>query len=528
MVFAFVVFTACGDSNKNEEELKEIESIFDHIAMESELNSKTESESESESETETETETESQEKIGEHLYVVIPELSSAELSSKAQKLVDEVADKTGLLTTLKYDNVHTSSPTGTCEILLGNTNRLESQNAIVLLKENDYICRWDTSKLVICGGSDGATVEAVQRFITEIVPTSTQYSLMGKNSGFEQIDGIVEDTASNEDEATVLDSTINGYCINEFSIVYDSNNRFGEKMMAEILRDVIKSRSGYLLDVISSEKITDKTVKMITLSVDERVTSGIENINGNIELKGANGYTLSIVVSEFIEDIDESTDNGVITLTIDKKINASKTFSDIRLMTYFVKKLGDAQSLLELLDVLALDKNDVYVIANIDEKLYENVSRNLPKGYTIYKAPSFSKGIAVVYKVGYLKNISAKSKEHSLDLEFELSDGEKLRYSYFVNVDSELASTLFDSSMPKTICFFENADSFETFGLKTVIQGNSTLNYKAVNYKMMIGDFICEDTNSLTVKNTYEKLSCFAKIYINVSDRLLNLYNSLE
>ena len=56
VILLFGILTSCGDSNKNEEELKEIESIFDHIANESELHNKTETETEAETESETETE----------------------------------------------------------------------------------------------------------------------------------------------------------------------------------------------------------------------------------------------------------------------------------------------------------------------------------------------------------------------------------------------------------------------------------------------------------------------------------------
>ena len=161
-----LLIISCGKSDKNKEELEEIESIFEHIAKESEL---------ANTETETETQTETQTDVGEHLYVVIPERSSSALSTKAQELVDGLAEQTGLLVTLKYDNVHESSPTGTCEILIGNTNRLESQNAAVLLKENEYLCRWDTGKIVICGGGDEASVDSLERFIVEVLPGATRY-----------------------------------------------------------------------------------------------------------------------------------------------------------------------------------------------------------------------------------------------------------------------------------------------------------------------------------------------------------------
>ena len=53
------------------------------------------------------------------------------------------------------------------------------------MKTNDYLCRWDDGALVICGRSDSATVFAIDKFIVDILPTSSQYSLMFADAHFE-------------------------------------------------------------------------------------------------------------------------------------------------------------------------------------------------------------------------------------------------------------------------------------------------------------------------------------------------------
>ena len=551
------VFVSCGDSDKNKEELEEIESIFEHLANESELDGEKETESETQTETETETETEEQTVIGQRLYVVIPKTASAKLVAEAQELVDGLIEKSGLLVTLKYDYAFASAPAGTCEILIGDTNRLESQNASTVLKQDDYVCRWDTGKLVICGGSDDATAEAVGRFIDDVLPNVTKYLLMENEGGFAKDDKIVQ-TESNADTESLLEnssetessketesakesefeqnietvpkrSTINGYGVNEFSIVYDSENKFNEEWMAEIVGAFIKVNSGYLLDVISSDDLTSSTGRTITLLIDDSVASGIESADGNIILKGANAYTLSIVVSEFIESIRENTKSGVMTLNFDKKLNISKGSSKIELMTYFVKKLGDANTLIDLLDALTVEKEDVYVIANVDEKLRLNISRNLPDNYAIYETVGFKRNMIIVYNVKSVKTITSKANERSLDVEFELFDGETVKYHYFLSIDSQVAESLRDGSMTKTICFFEEKiENLDILDLRPIIYGNAILDNKTSNYGLMIGDFLLEHQNSLITKNTSEKLSCSAKIFINVCDELIELNNSLQ
>ena len=111
----------------------------------------------------------------EHIYVVIPKECSGELSLKARELVDKLKEQTGIIVTLKYDNEFNSNPKSSCEILVGGTDRLASKNALDVLKNDEYLCRWDNGAIVICGRSEQATVDALSRFITDILPTSSKY-----------------------------------------------------------------------------------------------------------------------------------------------------------------------------------------------------------------------------------------------------------------------------------------------------------------------------------------------------------------
>lgn len=59
------------------------------------------------------------------------------------------------------------------EILIGGTNRAESQEALAALGENDYIICVKGNKLVIVGGSDTATVYAVDVFLKKVVSAAS-------------------------------------------------------------------------------------------------------------------------------------------------------------------------------------------------------------------------------------------------------------------------------------------------------------------------------------------------------------------
>ena len=58
------------------------------------------------------------------------------------------------------------------EILIGNTNRTESRDALAELGENEYVIRWSGDKLVIIGSDNYTTKVAVDAFIEQYVNTS--------------------------------------------------------------------------------------------------------------------------------------------------------------------------------------------------------------------------------------------------------------------------------------------------------------------------------------------------------------------
>ena len=61
-----------------------------------------------------------------------------------------------------------AAPTDTPEILVGSTNRLESPTEGEL-RMNDFVIRFQNNRLVICGGSDSATLRAAEFFIENFI-----------------------------------------------------------------------------------------------------------------------------------------------------------------------------------------------------------------------------------------------------------------------------------------------------------------------------------------------------------------------
>lgn len=106
-------------------------------------------------------------------YTVIrSDLANADIKSAAVNVCKAIKEKTGLKDMpISDDYVKRGQPipTDTLEILVGMTNRAESTQAHEQLSENEYIITIINKRLVIIGYDDGATVEAVNYFISNIL-----------------------------------------------------------------------------------------------------------------------------------------------------------------------------------------------------------------------------------------------------------------------------------------------------------------------------------------------------------------------
>lgn len=140
------------------------------------------------------------------------------------------------------DTRDTSSPASDCEyeILIGGTNRAESESFGAGLKDNDYTVAVSGTRLVIIGGSPTATLAAAQAFINEYIP-SVRDAL-----------SVPEDLLMTESETYgVADFSVNGISITSFTIVKPAAASKLEQYAASLLGDIISERTGVTLDIIN-------------------------------------------------------------------------------------------------------------------------------------------------------------------------------------------------------------------------------------------------------------------------------------
>ncbi len=108
---------------------------------------------------------------GKTSYAVVRAANGSKLeSSLAVDLRKAITDNTGVDLAISNDSV---SDPAEFEILVGKTNRQESQDVYANLKENEYVIKWVGKKLVIAGYDDNMMGRAYDFFINTFISGKT-------------------------------------------------------------------------------------------------------------------------------------------------------------------------------------------------------------------------------------------------------------------------------------------------------------------------------------------------------------------
>ena len=189
---------------------------------------------------------------------------------------------------------------GQYEILVGGTNRAESQQAIDYLisagegKYEDYIICTIGKKIVINGMNDEATVKAVDYFIKNFI----------KKEG---IDGGIKYIHKTEGSFTNI--TINGVPIQKFTVIRDTSSR--SWLVQEEFRKVQKAvceKAGYYLP-LKNDKDTAEAEYEIHIGNTVRTAKPQEDYSYNdweiavndkkVYIAGGSTYAVQVAVTEF-------------------------------------------------------------------------------------------------------------------------------------------------------------------------------------------------------------------------------------
>ncbi len=183
-----------------------------------------------------------------HDYVIVPEASGNVLVERARAFTSALSARTGIPTSFFFDNESLPKDDNARLILLGNTSFALSQKHLHDLRRDDYICAIDENALILGGRSDEATVAAIDRFCTELLPYADDEILINADQQFMV-----------RSEYPVSNVTLGGLSLGDYRIVYPRENTLGEAKIAAVLREILADRCGFYPEVVSDDRISERT-----------------------------------------------------------------------------------------------------------------------------------------------------------------------------------------------------------------------------------------------------------------------------
>ena len=226
-------------------------------------------------------------------YVIVPETASDVLVDRARALTNALSAQTGISSFFFFDNETLPARENVRLILLGNTASALSQKHLHDLRRDDYLCAIDEGALILGGKSDAATVAAIDRFSSEILPYADAEILLNPDRQF-----LVRA------EYPVESVTLNGFSLGDYRIVYPHQNTLGEAQVAAIMRDVLADRCGLYPEIVPDNGTFEHT-RLITVGACFGNDTGSEPLvalrDTAIALDGATQNDLCVAAQTFCD-----------------------------------------------------------------------------------------------------------------------------------------------------------------------------------------------------------------------------------
>ena len=349
------------------------------------------------------------------IYVVIPRSSGFELVARAQLLADAVSEKTGIATFLKYDSEQTVS--GTFEILLGYTSRLVTKENFSALRQGDYICRYDRGYIVLGGRTESATIDAIDKFESDILPGASYAAIMSKDAHFEVY-------ADHE----IDEFTLNGYPIYEYTVAYCKESY----EIADVISKYVKKYSGYTLSHKQENSYDPQTSRCIWLLIDDEGenAASIASKDGNIVLSAPDLCGLSLAATIFTSELEEELSKEFAHVRFDGNRVLSYSKSGVELSFGFVDNTGktDFNMLLGFADALDKTKSDLICFYPVKNSLADDIKRNCPTTHT-YIATDVGNDMSlpVLYKTANFSSVYTERHDGTVWVSATAKDGKTWR-----------------------------------------------------------------------------------------------------
>ncbi len=183
--------------------------------------------------------------------IIYPERGDPALQQAAETVQSKIEHIFGVLLPVKNDFYRENSTEyaiGEYEILIGETNREETEAFLCELRSKDRGYALVGEKIVILGHTVGLTNSAVFDFNIKILNEDAAK----REYVFGEADRYIKAGSYQVQEMVLCDRPIR-----EYTIVYAVGNQKQEKRLAELLQGAIVDFSGNVLQVVASNKVSD-------------------------------------------------------------------------------------------------------------------------------------------------------------------------------------------------------------------------------------------------------------------------------
>lgn len=181
--------------------------------------------------------------------VIIPETITDEEKAAVSELVMAIRKNFGVLLSMKDDRNAVAEK----EILIGATNRAETEKIRKMLRSGETYVGFCDGKLVVLGLTTEDVLKAISAFSSHLS------SKVGEPVLFDEDTDLLYNRMAYE----LSDMTLNGVSFTEYTILYANANTMREKIFAELIRDVIAKRSGILVPVQSDNETAYGNVLLV-------------------------------------------------------------------------------------------------------------------------------------------------------------------------------------------------------------------------------------------------------------------------
>lgn len=272
--------------------------------------------------------------------VTISETVSDEEKAAINELVKAIQKDFGVLLSIKSDR---NDPVEK-EILIGFTNRAQTETVRKMLRFGETYAGFCEGKLVILGSTVEDTVKAIGYFS----------EFLSERAGESLLFDAASDLIYNKGSYELSDLTLNGVSFTEYTILYANANTMREKVLAELIQEVIMKRSGMIVPVQSDGDEVYGNVLLVgqssnALSSNQAALMATEDV---VVLLGNTEADLFYAVQVFVQRLEASVGDvsvgasEVLSYTVgDLDLwDYGLTLDRISIMSYNVQNAGQGAS----------------------------------------------------------------------------------------------------------------------------------------------------------------------------------------